>query len=138
MIFKLANFALVVLQLLMFKACGYIGISKIVFFNFSETERVNYQGKIFFGYLKKKKLWEKANTYQVLTINLQIYQQENFVCKVSQRTVKKLYPSTFCRSLRLGDASPKILTNQIEYNSGSLGCGNFGPSYSLTSETKCT
>ena len=87
---------------------------------------------------KKKKLWEKANTYQVLTINLQIYQQENFVCKVSQRTVKKLYPSTFCRSLRLGDACPKILTNQIEYNSGSLGCENFGPSYSLTSETKCT
>ena len=38
---KLINLALVVLKFLMFKVCGIIGISKIEFFNFSGTERVN-------------------------------------------------------------------------------------------------
>ena len=34
------DFGLVVLQLLMFKVCGIIGISKIKLFSFSRTERV--------------------------------------------------------------------------------------------------
>ena len=40
MVCRLIDFALVVLQLLMFKVCGIIGISKIQFFNFSGNERV--------------------------------------------------------------------------------------------------
>ena len=43
MIFRLIDFTLVVLHLLMFKVCGIIGISKIEFFNFFSTERVKYQ-----------------------------------------------------------------------------------------------
>ena len=39
MVCRLIDFALVVLELLMFKVCGIIGISKIKFFNFSSNER---------------------------------------------------------------------------------------------------
>ena len=39
-IFSLIDFALVILELLMFKNCGIIGISKIEFFSYSGTERV--------------------------------------------------------------------------------------------------
>ena len=39
-VFRLIDFALVVLNLLMFKFCVIIGISKIEFFRFSGTERV--------------------------------------------------------------------------------------------------
>ena len=35
---RLIDFAPMVLELLMFKVCGIIGISKIKFFNFSGTE----------------------------------------------------------------------------------------------------
>ena len=42
MVCRLIDFALVVLKLLMFKVCAIIGVSKIAFFNFSGTERVNY------------------------------------------------------------------------------------------------
>ena len=45
MIFKLVDFALVILYLLMFKFCGNIGISKIVFFSFSGTKRVKQNKK---------------------------------------------------------------------------------------------
>ena len=38
---RLIDFAFVVLQLLMFKVCVIIGISKMEFFNFSGNERVN-------------------------------------------------------------------------------------------------
>ena len=41
MVCRLMDFLLVVLKLLMFKVCGIIGVSKIEFFNFSGTERVN-------------------------------------------------------------------------------------------------
>ena len=41
MVRRLIGFAFVVLKLLVFKVCGIIGISKIEFFNFSDTERVN-------------------------------------------------------------------------------------------------
>ena len=40
MVFRLIDFALVVLKLRMFKVCGITGISKIKFFNFFRTERV--------------------------------------------------------------------------------------------------
>ena len=40
MVCGLIDFVLVVVELLMFKVCGIIGISKIEFFNFSGTERV--------------------------------------------------------------------------------------------------
>ena len=40
---RLIDFALVVLELFMFKVCGIIGISKIKFFDFSGTERVKHQ-----------------------------------------------------------------------------------------------
>ena len=39
------DFALVVLELFMFKVCGIIGISKIEFFSFSDTERVKQNKK---------------------------------------------------------------------------------------------
>ena len=39
MAYRLIDFALVVLKLLMFKVCGIIGTSKIEFFNFSGKER---------------------------------------------------------------------------------------------------
>ena len=45
MISKLIDFALVVLQLFMFKICGIIGVSKIVFFSFSGIERVKQTQK---------------------------------------------------------------------------------------------
>ena len=41
MITTLIDFALAVLQLLLFKVCGIFGTSKIDFFNFSSTERMN-------------------------------------------------------------------------------------------------
>ena len=41
MICRLIDFALVILELLMFKVCGVNGISKIEFFNFSGNKRVN-------------------------------------------------------------------------------------------------
>ena len=41
MVCKLIDFASVFLKLLMFKVGGIIGISKIGFFNFSGTKRVN-------------------------------------------------------------------------------------------------
>ena len=41
MLWRLTDFALVVLKLLMFKVCGIIGMSKIEFFNFSGTDMVN-------------------------------------------------------------------------------------------------
>ena len=41
MVCRLIDFALLVLKLLMFKVCVIIGISKMEFFNFSGTERVN-------------------------------------------------------------------------------------------------
>ena len=40
MVFRLIDFAPVVLKLRMFKVCGITGISKIEFFNFFRTERV--------------------------------------------------------------------------------------------------
>ena len=40
MVFSLIDFALVVLNLLMFEVCVIIGISKIEIFNFSGAERV--------------------------------------------------------------------------------------------------
>ena len=42
---RLIDFALVVLELLMFKVCGIIGISKIEFFNFPGNERVKQNKK---------------------------------------------------------------------------------------------
>ena len=45
MVCRLIDFALAVLKLLMFKVFGITGISKIEFFSYSGTERVN------------KKLW---------------------------------------------------------------------------------
>ena len=40
MVCRLIDFTLVVLELLMFKVCGIIGISKIEFYNFSGNERI--------------------------------------------------------------------------------------------------
>ena len=45
MICRLIDFPLLVLKLLMFKSCVIISISKIEFFNFSETERVKQNQK---------------------------------------------------------------------------------------------
>ena len=47
MVYRLVDFALVVLKLLMFKVYGIIRISKINFLNFSGTEGV-----------KKSKIWK--------------------------------------------------------------------------------
>ena len=41
---RLLDVALVILYLLMFKICGIIGISKIVFYNFSRAKRVDAYG----------------------------------------------------------------------------------------------
>ena len=40
MVCRLIDFALVVLELLIFKVCGITGISKIEFFSFSGNEKV--------------------------------------------------------------------------------------------------
>ena len=45
MVCSLVDFALVVLDILMFNVWGIIGISKIEFFNFSGTERVKQNQK---------------------------------------------------------------------------------------------
>ena len=46
MISKLIDLELVVLELSMFKVCGIIEISKIEFFNFSSTERVQLKVRV--------------------------------------------------------------------------------------------
>ena len=46
MVCRLIDFALVVLELLMFQVCGTICISKIEFFNFSGNEKVNNSCRI--------------------------------------------------------------------------------------------
>ena len=46
MIYRLVDFALVFLKLLMFKVGEIIGILKIEFFNFTNTERVNWKDVI--------------------------------------------------------------------------------------------
>ena len=56
MICRLILFALVVLQLLMFKFCGIIGISKSNFSNFSGTERVKQTKKKSKNFSKPPKL----------------------------------------------------------------------------------
>ena len=45
MVCRLIDFAIVIFELLVFKVCGIIGISKIEFFNFSGTERVKQYQK---------------------------------------------------------------------------------------------
>ena len=46
MVCSLIDFAAVVPELLMFQVCETIGISKIVFFNFSGNERVNRVNRV--------------------------------------------------------------------------------------------
>ena len=67
MVFRLIDFALVVLKFFMLKFCGTVGVSKIKFFNFSGTEKVNnidsrtrlsyvtYIGIKIFSYRQKRK-----------------------------------------------------------------------------------
>ena len=45
MVYRLIDFALAVLKLLMFKVCEIIGISKIEFSNFLGTERIKLNQK---------------------------------------------------------------------------------------------
>ena len=45
MMYRLIDFALLGLYLLMFKVCGIIGIPKIEFFNFLSTERIKENKK---------------------------------------------------------------------------------------------
>ena len=45
MIFRLIDFALMVLQLLMFKVCAIIEVANIDFFNYSRTERIKQNQK---------------------------------------------------------------------------------------------
>ena len=45
MVYRLIDFALVILKLLIFKVCGIIGISTIEFFNFPGTESVKQNKK---------------------------------------------------------------------------------------------
>ena len=56
MISRLIGFAFVALQLLLFKVCGIIGISKIEFFSFSRKERFEQNKKRIKNYLKPHKL----------------------------------------------------------------------------------
>ena len=46
-VYRLIDFALVVLELLMINICGIIGISKIKFFNFSGTEKIEDEVDLF-------------------------------------------------------------------------------------------
>ena len=46
MVCRVIDFALVVLELLLFKVCEIIGISKIEFFNFSGNEKIKQIKKI--------------------------------------------------------------------------------------------
>ena len=72
MISRLIDFALVVLQLLMFKFCGIIGISKVQFFNFSWTERVKQY-------------------------KLEIPEQQTLLQRLILRLKTKIYQETFTR-----------------------------------------
>ena len=56
MVFRLIDFALVVLKLRMFKVCGITGISKIEFFNLFRTERVKPNQKKIRNHSKPPKL----------------------------------------------------------------------------------
>ena len=58
--FRLRGFALAVLWLLMFKVCGIIGISNIVFFNFSGTEKVKQNQKKVSNHSKPPKLVKES------------------------------------------------------------------------------
>ena len=75
---KLMYFALLVLQLLIFKSYRIIGISKSVFFNFSSTERVKQNHKVWKSHSKLPKLpklfssnsRKSRNSYCLFTGNL--------------------------------------------------------------------
>ena len=56
MVFRLIDFALVVLKLRMFKVCGITGISKIEFFNFSVLKGLNQIKKKIRNHSKPPKL----------------------------------------------------------------------------------
>ena len=75
----LIDFALVVIQLLMFKICGIIRILKIAFFNFSGTERVKQNQKKMLNNSKPpkvvkqslfKQFQQKQNIFLFFTENL--------------------------------------------------------------------
>ena len=59
MVCRLISFIFVVLKLFIFTLCGIIGISKIEFFNFSGTERVNviYSFCVHVGFCAKHFMW---------------------------------------------------------------------------------
>ena len=54
MVCSLIDYALVVLELLKFKVCVIIGISKFEIFNFSGTERVNKKTGCFLALTSEK------------------------------------------------------------------------------------
>ena len=76
MISRLIDFALVVLKLLMFKVCGIIGISKIEFFSFSGTERVEQNQKK----KKKKKPFKTSSACKSITFQSNSNKSRTFFC----------------------------------------------------------
>ena len=66
MVYRLIDFVLVVLKLLMLKVCGIIGITKIGFFNFSSTDRVKQNQRKIKSYSKLLNL-----IYQLLSKHFQ-------------------------------------------------------------------
>ena len=69
MICRLIDFALVILELLMFKVCGVNGISKIEFFNFSCNKRVNKTIIIIYYFLFQNQiLSSESRLYDICNI----------------------------------------------------------------------
>ena len=68
MTFKSIEFALVVLQISMLKVYGIFGISKIVFLNFSGTERFNIYFKVV--YLRHNRTSVLVSSYYKINSDL--------------------------------------------------------------------
>ena len=67
-----------VLKLLMFKGCGIMGVSKIKFFNFFGTERVNDD--------------------EIRPVNRMQHEKQFFLKNYSQNMVEKFVPGTYIKN----------------------------------------
>ena len=72
MVYRLIDFAFVVLKLLLFKVCGIIGISKNEIFNFSGPERVKQsnQGNIYMSKSKLKTPEKSVVVFEIILMSL--------------------------------------------------------------------
>ena len=98
MVWRLIDFALLVLELLMFRICGIIGISKIEFFNFSGNERVKtiYRQNIIIliFFLIKKSINSKPTGKKIFKVESLVWLESDFQ-KMCVTKIGKFYDLFF-------------------------------------------